>query len=224
MYHMEIVYSSDPVNASAAHLARRIKAHLDAGEHVLWLLSGGSGIKVVLETAKILASTDLTNLSATLSDERYGTVGHIDENWQQLLDDGLHLPGANLYRPLVNKDRVATSGDFNTWIAQHLAAADYTVGLFGIGSDGHTAGVKPRSNAVESTELATDYNGDDFERITVTPRTISQLDEAVVQASGEDKVSTLKLLLHQNLPIGEQPAQVLKSIPKCTLYTNNREL
>lgn len=221
---MEIVYSSDPVSASASHLARSIKAHLDADEHVLWLLSGGSGVNIVLETAKMLACTDLTNLSATLSDERYGNIGHAEENWQQLIAGGLHLPGATLYRPLINKDRATTSDEFNTWIAQQLETADYKVGLFGIGSDGHTAGIKSHSSAIETTDSVTDYSGDDFERITVTPRTISKLDEAVVQASGEDKVSTLKLLLHQNLPIDEQPAQVLKSIPKCTLYTNNREL
>jgi 6-phosphogluconolactonase/glucosamine-6-phosphate isomerase/deaminase len=221
---MEIVYNSDPVNAAAIHLARNIKTHLDAGEHVLWLLSGGSGIKVVLEAAKLLANTDLTNLSATLSDERYGSVGHVDENWQQLLDGGLQLPGADLYRPLINKDRAITSSEFGAWVKQKILEADYTVGLFGIGNDGHTAGIKPHSNAIEPSTWATEYTGDDFERITITTHTIDQLDEAIIQASGEDKVPTLKLLLHQDVAVSEQPAQALKSVQKCTLYTNNREL
>ncbi|MET0979717.1 MAG: 6-phosphogluconolactonase [Candidatus Saccharimonadales bacterium] len=221
---MEIVHSSNPVSAAADHLARSIKDHLEAGEHVLWLLSGGSGIHVVLAAAKILTDTDLTNLSATLSDERYGKLGHVDENWQQLLDNDLYLPGADLYRPLIGKDRTATSVAFGAWVEQKISTANYTVGLFGIGSDGHTAGIKPHSNAIETTAWAAGYIGDDFERITITPRAISKLDEAIVQASGEDKVPVLKQLLHQDITATEQPAQMLKSIPKCTLYTNNKEL
>lgn len=221
---MEIIYSSEPVDAAAVHLARNIKARLDAGERVVWLLSGGSSIKVVLETANLLADTDLTNLSATLSDERYGNIGHADENWQQLLDGGLRLPGADLYRPLTNNDRSTTSREFSAWVEQKISTADYTIGLFGIGGDGHTAGIKPHSSAIETTAWAIDYTGDDFERITITTHAINHVDEAIIKASGDDKIPALKRLLHQDIPFSEQPAQALKLIPKCTLYTNNREL
>jgi 6-phosphogluconolactonase/glucosamine-6-phosphate isomerase/deaminase len=224
MHDMEIAYSTDPIAAAALHLARNIKSHLEAGEHVLWLLSGGSGIGVVLETAHILADTNLVNLSVTLSDERYGHIGHTNENWQQLFDGGLQLPGATLYRPLTDEDRIATTRKFSAWIQHQMSTADYSIGLFGIGNDGHTAGIKPHSSAINTTSWATEYTADDFERVTITTHAISQLDEAIIQASGADKIPTLKQLLYQNVAVNEQPAQVLKSIPKCTLYTNNGEL
>ncbi len=219
------VYSDHPVTAAAEHLVKTIKDHLAAGETVLWLLSGGSGIAVVLEVAKQLKGVNLDSLSVALSDERYGPLGHADENWQQLLDAGMSLPGATLYRTLTGDDNAVTTAEkFSTWLVEQLSAADYTIGLFGIGSDGHTAGIKPHSPAVDAATYASYFTGDDFERITMTPLAIRQFDEAVIQASGADKVQTLKTLLHETPNIASQPAQVLKSIPKCTLYTNNKEL
>ena len=221
---MEVIYSDHPVNAAAEQLAASIKKHLIAGEHVLWLLSGGSGINVVLEADKRLSGVDLTNLSVTLSDERYGTTGHPDENWQQLLDGGMILNGATLYRPLIGEDCEKTTDAFGAWIMQVMSAADYKIGLFGIGSDGHTAGIKPHSPAVEASAWAKCYQGDDFERITISPLVISQLDEAIVQATGQDKIPTLRTLVHESIDVNEQPAQALKSVPVCPLFTNNKEI
>jgi 6-phosphogluconolactonase/glucosamine-6-phosphate isomerase/deaminase len=221
---MNYIHTEAPILAAATHLAQTIQEHLAAGEHVLWLLSGGSGAKVVLETDRLLSNTDLTNLSVTLSDERFGTVGHLDENWQQLLDGGMKLEGATLYRPLIGEDRVKTTDEFGAWIMQVASAADYKIGLFGIGADGHTAGIKPHSTAVDPSAWANSFTGDDFERITITPLTISQLDEAVIQASGVDKTAVLKKLIHETIEVADQPAQSLKTIQKCTLYTDCKEL
>lgn len=221
---MEYIYNEDPVKAAADHLALAIKDNLSAGKKVLWFLSGGSGIQIVLQAAQQLKDIDLTNLFVTLTDERYGPLGHKDENWQQLLDGGLNLPGATLYRPLVDEDRITTADEFGAWIMQQMTNADYKIGLFGIGSDGHTAGIKPHSSAADTTAWADSYTGEDYERITITPFTISQLDEVVIQASGADKVTTLKQLLHETIDPVKQPAQILKTISTRTLYTNNKEL
>lgn len=221
---MDYIYNEDPVKAAADHLVLAIKDNLAADKKVLWFLSGGSGIQVVLEAALQLQDIDLSNLSVTLTDERYGPVGHKDENWKQLLDGGFELPGATLYRPLVDEDRVTTTDEFGAWIMQRMTTANYKIGLFGIGSDGHTAGVKPHSSAADTIAWADSYTGDDFERITITPFTISQLDEVVIQASGTDKTDTLRQLLYEVIDVPEQPAQILKTIPRCTLYTNNQEL
>jgi len=220
---MDYVYSPD-ASAAIEYLTRTLKEHLGHGERVLWLLSGGSGAKVCLAAAAQLGGTPLENLYVTLSDERYGHKGHPDENWQQLLDGGFDLPGAHLYRPLEDKGRASTTLDFAKWLQEQIKAADYSVGLFGIGPDGHTAGIKPGSPAVSSTEWAADFTGEDFERITMTFPAIEALDEAVVQAMGEDKAPTIDLLLHDIVDLANQPAQVLKRVKKSTLYTDYKEV
>lgn len=201
-----------------------LRLHLSKNKKIVWLLSGGSGAKVCLEVAKQLEDIPLQNLSVTMSDERYGDVGHADENWQQLLDSGFSLPGASLYRPLQGLDRQQTTMLFATWLKEHIEAADYAIGVFGIGSDGHTAGIKPHSPAVEATEWATDFTGADFERVTMTFLAIRALDEAITQAMGSDKAVTINELLHSDADLASQPAQVLKMVKKSTLYTDYKEV
>lgn len=220
---IDYVYTNEPVEQAVSSVVEAIKNHLSKGERVLWLLSGGSGTTIAVEASKRLRLSNLSNLFVSLTDERFGLIGHNDENWQQLVDAGFYLPGANLYRPLIGKDIEPTRLAFNTWLSDQITMADYKIGIFGIGVDGHTAGIKPHSSAVSSTDLVASFQGTDFERITITFSAIRKLDEAIIQASGSDKASVLQNLINNNLPLDEQPAQILKLIPRVTLYTNNKE-
>ena len=177
-----------------------------------------------LEVAKHLQDVDMSRLYVTLSDERYGDIGHKDENWQQLLDAGFSLPAATLYRPLQGLDREETTKHFAAWLEAQIEATDYAIGLFGIGPDGHTAGIKPGSPATEATAWAASFTGADFERITMTFPAIEALNEAVIQAMGPDKAATIDQLLHSDVDFALQPAQVLKQVKKSTLYTDYREV
>jgi 6-phosphogluconolactonase/glucosamine-6-phosphate isomerase/deaminase len=218
---MKYIYSLD-TEAVTDYLATTISSHLGADQKVLWVLSGGSGGKVCAEVSKRLTGP-LDNLTTTLSDERYVPLGNADENWQQLLDDGFSVPGATTYRPIQGKDRATTTSDFGDWLERAFAYADYKIGLFGIGTDGHTAGIKPGTSAVEATGWATDFTGNDFERITMTLDAVRKLDEIVVQAMGADKAAVLDQLLHQDIDVKLQPAQVLKSVTASTLFTDYKE-
>jgi len=219
---MKYIYTDMPIEKAATQTANRLINHLNKGERVLLLLSGGSGTAIAIAMAKKLYDSKLTNLFVTMTDERYGKVGHADENWQQLLDAGFNLPGATMYRPLVGKDIQKTTELFNEWLYEQFKMADYKFGIFGMGSDGHTAGIKPDSDAVASTNLAAYLTSADFERITITFPAIRKIDEAVVQASGTDKRTVISDLIYKNLPLDKQPVQILKTIPQIILYTNNK--
>ncbi len=218
---MNYVHVTDTEPATK-YLAETISSHLAAGEKVLWILSGGSGGKVCAEVSKQLKG-DLSNLATTLSDERYVPLGDPDENWQQLLDYGFSVPGATTYRPIQGKDRATTAADLGEWLKTQYDQTDYKIGLFGMGTDGHTAGLKPDTTAVTASGWATDFSGNDFERITMTFGAIKQLDEVVIQAMGDDKTEVLDILIHQDLPPETQPAQILKSVAKSTLFTDYKE-
>ncbi len=207
---------------ATTYLADTINSHLAAGEKVLWILSGGSGGKVCAEVSKRLTG-DLSGLITTLSDERYVPLNNPDENWKQLTDYGFSVPGALTYRPIQGKDRAQTAADLGSWMEAQFPQADYKIGLFGMGADGHTAGLKPGTSAVTATGWATEFTGNDFERITMTFDAIKQLDEIVVQAMGEDKTQALKTLLNEDVALSTQPAQILKSVQKSTLFTDYKE-
>jgi 6-phosphogluconolactonase len=94
------------------------------------------------------------------------------------------------------------------------------VGIFGIGTDGHTAGILPESPAVKVKDsLLTSYEGPDFYRITVTPAFIERVNAAILYAKGEEKARVLRTLL-QDEPPERVPAQLLKKAGQFTIFHN----
>lgn len=207
------------------YLSQTLRTHLEAGEKVLWLLSGGSVIKLAVQTAQQLAKLSpdqLANLTVSLVDERYGPVGHADSNWEQLLKAGFTLPGARLAPVLTGKDRATTTTDFAAFLEQQFANSTYRLGVFGIGPDGHTSGILPNSSAVTATGLAFTYDGGGYQRITTTIDAIKQLDEALVYVVGKEKWPTVAQLT-DTIDVARQPAQLLKQVPKLTIFTDYTE-
>lgn len=220
---MNYIYTHQPVIEAADHIAASIKEHLSRGERVLWLLSGGSGAAIAVAASQRLAGIDLTGLSITMTDERYGPLAHSDENWQQIMSAGFSAPGATLYRPLTGGDLADTVTSWQAWLTIALDAADFAIGIFGIGSDGHTAGIKPHTVATTTTDPIASFSGEDFIRLTITFPIIQRLDEVVIQASGDDKAAVLRDLLSGHGLLAEMPAQILTTVPASTMYTNVKQ-
>ncbi len=219
MTHFTNITSAEPV---AAYLAETLAKHLAAGEHVLWLVPGGSSIAVAAAVSQKLAGRALHNLTVTLTDERYGEPGHADSNWRQLTEAGFALPGATLLPVLTGADRATTVDHFATILREQLAVADYRLGFFGIGADGHTAGILPGSPAARATELAAGYDAGPFQRLTMTFPAVKRLDEAVVYAVGEAKWPVIDELAGGKVSLIKQPAQALKSVHTLTVFNDHK--
>ncbi len=200
--------------------AKRLTKLLQSGKKVLWLLSGGSGGLVCAEVSKRLRAVDKSNLYVTLTDERYGEVNHKDENMRILYDHGFSLPGATVYRPLSGESLSDTVSSFGNWLKGVDQKVDYVFAVLGIGEDGHTAGIKPHSPAVESSRLVEGYQGDDFKRITITPRYLRGVNEAVVQAFGESKHIVIQHLLFDNGKIEDFPMYLIRDIAKVNVFSD----
>jgi len=196
-----------------------INQKLGLGKKVIWFISGGSAIAVEIEIAKKINEINAGNLVVSLMDERYGITGHENSNWKSLLSKGFEIPGASLYSVLKGKDISETTKDFMDFLKIELERADYKIGLFGVGPDGHTAGILPNSEALNSNELASFYITPQYDRITITPKTIEMLDEAVVYAMGESKWPVVEKL-EENLSIQDAPVHMLKKIPLLTIFTD----
>lgn len=200
-------------------IAHRIIEELKNNHHVLWLVPGGSAITVATEAVQQIALHDHHNLTVTLTDERYGPLNHPDSNWHQLQVAGFNLPQAKLISVLIDSDFVNTNKIFAYNLEKAMVAADYIIGLFGIGSDGHTAGILPHSPAVLTRELTCAYKASNFKRITITPVAIAKFNEGVVFAQGEAKWPVFTKL-NQTLKISDQPAQTLKSLERLTIFSD----
>lgn len=211
------VHSADTI---VTYLSELITEKLNSNSKVLLLVPGGSGIGTAVAVAEELRDIDLSNLTVTLTDERFGPVGHADENWQQLLDQGFAVPGARTYRVLQGESLQDTAQAFSQTLERFFDESDYAIGLFGIGGDGHTSGIKPGTVAVTETSLVSGYKGSDFQRITTTFAAIQRLDEALLYATGEAKHTVLNELLNHIIDLNQQPAQVLKTVKKSTVFTD----
>jgi 6-phosphogluconolactonase len=212
------ISSIEPV---VEYLSGTITAHLSSGERVLWLLSGGSCVPIAVEVARALAHVDVSGLTVSLVDERYVPVGHADSNWQQLTSAGFTLPKATLLRVLSDGTRSEVAAAWGRQLEDHLRTAKFRLGLFGMGPDGHTAGILPHSTAVRADGIVTDYVGPDFGRITLTRDGIALLDEAVLYAVGDAKKDQLEQLDSDMLP-DDQPAQYLKAVQALTVFTDQQ--
>jgi 6-phosphogluconolactonase len=216
MIQFSRISNPDPV---VDYLAEAIAKPLSKGKRVLWLVCGGSSIEVAARVSQKLQGQDLTRLAVTLTDERYGEVGHADSNWHQLAEHGFLLAGARLRPVLVGAPLDATVAHFADILEEELDRADFRIALYGIGADGHVAGILPGSPAVESDDLAAGYDAGKFTRLTMTFPAIEAIDEALVYAVGEAKRPVFEGL-ETEIPLEDQPAQILKSVPELTIFND----
>ncbi len=205
----------------AAPLYERLVAELETGDRVLWVVPGGSNIPLSADISQRLPEELTQNLTIYLTDERYGEVWHPDSNTRQLEEAGFTPKKAVMVPVLTGGLSLQeTAEHYADALADAFANADVVIGQFGMGADGHIAGMLPGSPAVTSTELAVGYQTETFTRITMTPQAIEQVDAAYVYAFGEAKRPALENLENKDLPLDEQPAQILKLLPEAYVFND----
>jgi len=224
---VKFIHSIDPKEGFAS-LASRISSVLNSNKPVLWLVCGGSNVPVAFDAFKSIkaqvASRSLSLLTIGQTDERYGPIGHVDSNWQQLIEAGFDFKSLKSLPILIGKPLDQTVSAYSNAI--EVAIADVKgsngliVALFGIGPDGHIAGLLPHSPAVDSTEPVCGYEAGKFTRVTLTPIALKKTDVAYVFAFGESKKEALTNLQEKELSLDDQPAQILKELKEVFVYSD----
>lgn len=205
----------------------RISHELQTGNRVLWLICGGSSIKsevFILQTLQQNGFAD--NLTIMLMDERYGPVGHPDSNWQQLIEAGADLSSPKAIPALTEplKSLTETAADYAQQVAGAFEASDIVIGLFGLGADGHTAGILPGTPATaETDQLVAGYETPEFKRITMTKAALSRVNVGYVFAFGDAKLSALRRLRQNKEPFTQLPAKLLSELPEVYIYNDQIE-
>ena len=222
----EIQFKQSSIPQGAHEMAKKILSYLNDGKKVLWLVCGGSNIPISAEILNILKTEldkkgwrhILKHLTVTLTDERYGSINHPDSNWRQLQEKGFDFEAVNAVPVLVGKSLDETTKLFGMHMRDAWNDNDVAIGQFGIGQDGHIAGVLPRSKAVKNVGTVFAYEASPFKRITITLATIEKLDFAYAFVYGESKreaMANLKL----DLTFNDEPAQVLKKVKEAVIFS-----
>lgn len=219
---MDFIGSTDGKDG-VEKMARSIAAGLKAGK-VLWLICGGSNIplsKLAMDIVR--ASTldiELKNLTLGLTDERYGIVGHKDSNWQQLIQAGFNFDSIETLPVLTGKPLQETVSDYAKKLGEAFKQSQFVVAQFGIGSDGHIAGMLPHTAGIHSSGLVCGYESAPYVRITITPPAFLHIDEAYAFVFGASKHEAVTRLWQKDLTIDEMPCQILKRIQECRFYSD----
>jgi len=233
------VIITDTVDMVRDVFADRIASELERNTPVLFLASGGSTGPVAASICERLSRRFSANknvlkwlFTVSLVDERFGAKNHPDSNWRLLLDNGLNTAEMSAI-PILRAD-TATDADLSDAVAHYDSflreAADrhgkgdvFISALFGIGKGGFTAGILPESPAAklkaDGDGLATSYKSALFTRITVTPAFFRHIDYAAVWATGAEKRPAIAALA-EDTPYEDQPAQLLKRVRDCVIFTD----
>ncbi len=205
-------------------LSSALNTALAKNEPVLWLVPGGSNISIAVKVMASLDSANLAHLTIALTDERYGSPGHADSNYFQLRQNGFNPGGAQFADLLEGASFEETVDASSKTMEEMFAGAKTVIGFFGMGPDGHIAGILPHSPAAVSDETwMIGYDGGQFKRFTLAPFALSHIHQAFVGAFGESKLEALNNLHDKMLPITEQPAQILRHIESVTIYNDQIE-
>ena len=215
----------EDTEAAAHAIAQSICDGLFADKRVLWLVSGGSNIAVekkVMDMVRDHAGSKLAGLAILPIDERYGPAGHKNSNVQALRDAGFDSGVAIVVDVLMhNVPFDQTVGFYNEVASTALSNASVIVGQFGMGSDGHIAGIKPESPATELDEsTVAGYEWDDYVRMTLMPAALRQVTSGFLIAYGADKKKPLTQLQKQAVPFKKLPAMLLYELPDVHVYND----
>jgi 6-phosphogluconolactonase/glucosamine-6-phosphate isomerase/deaminase len=201
-------------------------------------LSGGKTPQILY---KDLAKEYRLNAGAVaLIDERFGEKFHENSNETMVKQSGLvsylFSHGIRVYPILTDKPiPIEQSAEkYDEQVRSLFAQFPQSVGILGVGLDGHTAGLPANSNIWKQPQMQdknsfvtyfNDNGGFYKQRITMTFLGLSMLDFYVVLVFGENKKKALELLLKDG-PEEEVPARFFKrpDIAKKTLFITDQKV
>lgn len=218
--HMEFIKTAG-WQRGVKELTARLTKELKAGKKVLWLIGGGSNIAASVEIMAALPDAATGHLSIFMTDERYGDVGHIHSNSQQLIEAGFQSKEA-VFVPMLQPgfSLEETQERYGQALENAVEHADIVIAQSGIGSDGHIAGILPHSVATTATGWIVGYEAPHYTRMSMTFDALRNIDAAYYMAFGDDKARALTQLRDETLSLDDQPAQILKELPEAYIYND----
>lgn len=195
-------------DAVVALLARHLAPHPSPRWRAVMLSGGRTPLPAyrALAAEGVVAAPELRFL---LSDERYVPPTHPDSNFRPLADlfTALSVPGDRLLRVNTSLPLDEAAEQYHRDLQALLqGGAHFTVGLLGLGADGHTASLfSPADVRRGAGRLAVAVRRPEPpHRISVTPGLLQHVEEIVFLVAGSDKTTVVQKLLDEpeSLPAG----------------------
>lgn len=218
---MKFIKTPD-VEVGVKEVITKLRDELAKNQRVLLLICGGSNIPHEVRVLRAVQKhKHAKNLAVLFMDERFGPVGHAYSNWQQLLDAGADLSGLYALPVLRGLRLDETVNQYTKLSNVAFGAADVILGLFGLGADGHTAGILPRSVASrKSAPAIVAYKSPPYTRITMTYKVLSRVTVAYVFSFGKTKADAVKSLKLNEKSFNSMPSKLFYDLPEAYVYND----
>ncbi|MCL4235455.1 MAG: 6-phosphogluconolactonase [Deltaproteobacteria bacterium] len=206
---------SDLAEAAAREIVEVARTCVAARGQFWWALAGGTTPRAVYERlarAPLVDDLPWDRTYVFFGDERAVPHDHPDSNFRMALEAMLSrvpIHEENVFSvigPNIDADRAATEYEARirtAWGKADVPAFDLV--LLGIGEDGHTASLFPKSEALlETRRLVTQGRKGNSPRVTFTFPLINQADRVWFFVSGESKAPVITRIFAEEPP--ELPA------------------
>jgi 6-phosphogluconolactonase len=196
-------------------------------------LSGGSTPRPLyarLATEDFAPQTDWSNVHVFWGDERCVPPEHPDSNYgmaRQSLLDHVPIPAHNVHRIHGELEPAEAALEYERVLRTFFASSTQESGttfdlvLLGLGTDGHTASLFPRTDPLHEQKrwVAAHYaDAVGVWRVTLTPPAINAAANVTFLVSGADKAQTLQQMLGGPYEPDLLPAQIIKPSSGCLLW------
>lgn len=189
-------------------------------------LSGGSTPKAIyqlLAQPPYRKQIDWKQVRLFWSDERCVSLTHPDSNYRMAMEAGfstLPIPSTQVFPLHGEGDLDKNARDYEQLIHEHVPEQAFDLVMLGMGEDGHTASLFPRTHALhtEMQLVIPNYLPEkDVWRMTFTFRCINRAHHCVLYVLGAGKASMVKRVLlgadtPDNLPVQRVGTPIHKAL------------
>jgi len=211
-------------HAAAEHLVTVAVSSIDDRGSFSVALSGGSTPRPAYEhlaTMELASQLDWSHIHVFWGDERCVAAHHPDSNYgmaRQALLDHIPIPTRNVHRILGELAPAEAASRYEETLRQFFSPehegepVTFDLVLLGMGTDGHTASLFPRSEllAEKSRWVASDQvDQTKGWRVTLTPPAINAARHATFLVSGRAKAKTVQQVIMGPRQSRLLPAQIV---------------
>lgn len=191
-----------------------MQAHSEREKNFRLAMSGGSAANLLDQLQA--HQFDWSETSLYQVDERFVPADHPDSN-ARLLDE--KLGNAKLdrkYFPILESRELSLEA-YKKQLQPDTDGYLFDLCVLGVGPDGHTASLFPRTSALDSAELVVATETEEFavrERLSLSLAAIAQSRHILVLMMGAGKAEILKKIQDPATDFHEFPAQKILALPQ----------
>ncbi len=195
-------------------------------------LSGGSTPKAIFEglcEKPFRQQIDWKCVHLYWSDERCVPPYHPDSNYRMAMDAGLaklHIAPENIHRMQAEGDVEEGALAYEHVITAKVPGASFDLVMLGMGEDGHTASLFPKTHGLHSGDrlvVANYIPQHDTWRMTLTFRCINTAKNSAIYVMGKSKAAMVNKVLTSPYEPDELPVQRVGTPEHPALWIGDKE-